>query len=137
MTVTLVDTGFLVATFRHRDRLNLAAQAYLAEHPHQLITVAPVIVEACFFLDAQQKRKLLEWVRRGGLEVAEWPVSAYAQVDAIIAKYADRKIDIVDATLIWLAINTGSQSILTVDEKDFSVYRLGAGKHFNLIEWRH
>ena len=135
MNGTLVDSGFLIATFRHRDRLNHAAHAYLAAHRSNFITVAPVIVETCFFLDAQQKRKLLEWVRRGGLEVIEWPVAAYAPVDAIIAKYADRNIDIADAALIWLATNTGTRAILTVDVKDFSVYRLAGSKRFDVIDW--
>ena len=136
MTATLVDTGFLVAAFSNRDRFKASAKAYLAGHRHNFITVAPVIVETSFFLDAQEKRNLLEWVQRSGLEVAEWPVSAYRQVDAIIAKYADRDIDLADAALIWLAAKAGAKAILTVDVKDFSVYRLTGGKRFDVIDWR-
>ncbi len=136
MTRTLVDCGFLVAAFRKHDRLSDFAKAYLASNRHGFITVAPVIVETCFFLDAREKRNLLEWVQRSGLEVAEWPVSAYGQVDVIIAKYADRDIDLADAALIWLAAKTGTRAILTVDVKDFSVYRLTGGKRFELIDWR-
>jgi predicted nucleic acid-binding protein len=52
-----------------------------------------------------------------------------------IRKYADRKIDFADATLIWLANHTGMRDILTVDETDFSVYRLKGGKRFVLVKW--
>jgi uncharacterized protein len=135
VTATLVDTGFLVAAFSNRDRFKASAKAYLVNHRPDLITVAPVIVETCFFLDAQEKRNLLEWAQRGGLEVAEWPVSAYSQVNAIITKYADRDIDLADATLIWLAAKTGTQAILTIDIKDFSVYRLTGSKRFDVIDW--
>lgn len=137
MSAVLADTGFLVALFKHRERLNAQARAYLTANRHALLTVAPVIVETCFFLAAGEKRALLEWVRRGGIEVAEWPSSAYAQTEAIIAKYADRDIDLADAALIWLALRGGNQSILTVDRRDFSVYRLKANRGFNLIDWQH
>ena len=136
MSVVLADTGFLAALFKHREQLNAAARAYLVGNRHALITAAPVIVETCFFLDASEKRALLEWVRRGGIEVAEWPSSAYAQTEAIIAKYADREIDLADAALIWLAIQSGSRAILTVDRRDFSVYRLKGNQGFDLIDWQ-
>ena len=137
MSAVLADTGFLVALFKHRERLNAAAKAYLTAHRHALLTVAPVIVETCFFLDAGEQRALLEWARCGGIEVAEWPASAYAQTGTIIARYADRDIDLADAALIWLALRSGSQSILTVDRRDFSVYRLKGNRSFDLLDWQH
>ena len=69
MTGALVDTGFLVALFRRSDRLRAAAREHLRAHTYGLATVAPVIVETCFFLDPRGKAELLEWVVRGGLAV--------------------------------------------------------------------
>jgi predicted nucleic acid-binding protein len=94
-----------------------------------------VIVETCFFLDAAGKGGLLEWAQRGALAVADVPVSSYAEIGTTIRKYADRKIDFADATLIWLANHTGMRDILTVDRADFSVYRLNGGKRFALLKW--
>ncbi len=135
MIRTLADTGFLVGAFAGHDNLKASAKAYLTSRKPKLITVAPVIFETCFFLRAAEKRNLLEWAQRGGIEVVEWPVSAYAQTNAIIAKYADRDIDIADAALIWLAGFANTREILTSDIKDFSVYRLAGGKHFELLDW--
>ncbi len=135
MIRTLVDTGFLVGAFASHDNLKASAKAYLTGRGPGLITTAPVIVETCFFLKPAEKRNLLEWVQRGGVELVEWPVSAYAQTNAIVAKYADRDIDIADAALIWLAGFTNTREILTSDIKDFSVYRLAGGKRFELIDW--
>ena len=53
MNAVLVDTGFLVALFRRDDRLRGTARDYLEAHNHPLVTVAPVIVETCLFLDAR------------------------------------------------------------------------------------
>ena len=123
MTSVLVDTGFLVSLFRPADRLRAQARACLQMNRHPLITVTSVIVETCFFLDAAGKGRLLEWVERGALDVADVPVSAY------------RKIDFADAALVWLAEQSGCRAILTVDLRDFGVYRLKGGKRFELVKW--
>lgn len=135
MTSVLVDTGFLVSLFRPTDRLRAQARDCLRANRQPLVTAAPVIVETCFFLDAAAKGRLLEWARRGALTVAEVPVSAYTEIATIIRKYADRNIDFADATLVWLANHTDVHDILTVDETDFSVYRLKGGKRFALVKW--
>ncbi len=135
MTSVLVDTGFLVSLFRPADRLRAQARECLLANRRPLVTAAPVIVETCFFLDAAGNGRLLEWAQRGALAVAEVPVGSYTEIGTIIRKYADRKIDFADAALVWLANHTGMRDILTVDEADFSVYRLKGGKRFALLKW--
>ena len=39
-------------------------------------------------------------------------------------------MDFADATLYWLATETGIKDIMTVDERDFSRYRLPDGENF-------
>jgi predicted nucleic acid-binding protein len=131
----LVDTGFLVSLFRPADRLRAPARECLMANRHPLVTIAPVIVETCFFLDAAGKVRLLEWAQRGGLAVTDVPVSAYPEIGTVIRKYADRKIDFADAALVWFANQTGMRDILTVDAADFSVFRLKGGKRFVLVTW--
>jgi hypothetical protein len=135
VTGVLVDTGFLVSLFRPADRLRVQARECLRTNRHRLLTVAPVIVETCFFLDAAGKGRLLEWIQRGALAVADVPVGAYIEIGTIVRKYADRNIDFADAALVWLANHSGMRDILTVDEADFSVYRLKGGKRFALVKW--
>ena len=131
----LVDTGFLVALYIRGDTLHQSALSYLRQNRLPLQTVAPVIVETCFFLDAPGKAALLNWIAHGGLGVAEIPVSSYPDLAAYIQKYADQDIDFADAALVWLANQMGQRSILTVDENDFQVYRLKGGQQFELIRW--
>lgn len=135
MNRVLVDTGFLVALFRRNDRQRAAARDYLMAHRHPLVTVSAVIVETCFFLDARGKSELLLWVQRGGIAVADVPIAAYAAAGALIRKYADRDIDFADAALVWLAHESGLREILTVDEKDFAVFRLKGGRRFDIVPW--
>ncbi len=135
MTRILADTGLLVALFHPADRLAPSARSYLRKHRHPLATVAPVIVETCFFLSGAEKAELLDWAQRGGVAVVETPIESYAEIAAIITRYADRDIDLADAALIWLANASGQHRILTLDERDFSAYRLKRGKRFDLVKW--
>ena len=135
MTRLLVDTGFLVALYIRGDTLHQAALAYLRQNLLPLQTASPVIVETCFFLDSLGKAALLNWIVHGGMVVADIPVISYPDLANYIKKYADQDIDFTDAALVWLANQTGQRSILTVDEKDFQVYRLKGGHPFELIRW--
>lgn len=131
----LVDTGYLVALGRARDLLHPAADRFLASFRGSLLTVSAVIVEACFFLDAAARSALLEWAHEGSLSVLDVPVPAYPDLGALMRKYADRKVDFADAALVWLAEESGIRTILTVDRRDFSAFRLRGGKRFQLIDW--
>jgi predicted nucleic acid-binding protein len=131
----LVDAGFLIALGRQRDPLHEKAKSFLRSYSGKLVTVSPVIVETCFFFDSMAKLELLEWVHIGGMAVAEVPVPAYPDVADIIRKYNDRPVDFADAALVWLAGESGLRRILTVDERDFGVYRLKGGKRFEVISW--
>lgn len=46
-------------------------------------------------------------------------------------RYADLPMDLADASLVWLAEQTGIRDIATFDERDFTIYRLAGGKQFN------
>ena len=135
MTGVIVDTGFLVPLFRPAERLRAPAREFLQHNRHPLLTVAPVIVETCFFLDPDGKARLLEWIERGAVSVAEVPTPAYGDIRSLIRKYADRDIDFADAAIVWLAGKTGCRAILTVDIRDFSVFRLKKGQRFELLKW--
>jgi uncharacterized protein len=132
----LVDTGFLVALFSRRDALRAAARNHLQSHTYPLATVAPVVVETSFFLEPRGKADLLDAILRGAIAVCELPPEAYREIRTLVLKYADRDIDFADAALIWFASTSGCRSILTVDERDFSVYRTKGNKRFEVIAWQ-
>ena len=131
----LVDTGFLVALGRKADPLHAETRAFFLREAGPLITVSPVVVETCFFLNAAAKIQFLDLAQSARLKTLELPTVAHGEVGTIIRKYADRDIDLADAALIWLANRTGVRHILTTDRADFGVYRLKNGKRFELVKW--
>lgn len=135
MARLIVDTGFLVALYINRDTLHKSAMEFLRDDARPLITTPAVVVETCFFLDPSGKRELLNWICCGGIEVYEVQTNHYTLIARYIEKYADQDIDFADATLVWLANQTGDKKILTVDKTDFSIYRLKGNRRFEVISW--
>ena len=135
MPSLVVDTGFLVALYLRGDSLHKQAVQFLQGSRAPLLTASPVVVEACHFLNTRGKVELLKWIEKGGLSVAEVPVDAYPALAAHIEKYADLNIDLADAALIWLAELVGEFQILTVDQRDFTAFRMKGRKRFDLVRW--
>jgi predicted nucleic acid-binding protein len=131
----VVGTGFLVALYLQRDSLHAEAVEFLRDSQAPLVTVSPVVVEACHFLNVRGKVELLKWIERGGLSVAEVPSEAYPALAVSLQKYANLDIDLADAALIWLAELIGESHILTVDQRDFAAFRLKGRRRFNLVRW--
>ena len=130
-----MDSGFLVALGIERDPRHRAARAFLDNYTGEVLVPAPVVSESCYFLTTAGKVRLLDWLRKSPRRVLDLPVSAYPEVGKILARYAELEPDFVDAAIVWLAEKTGCRAILTVDIRDFSVFRLGKGKHFELVKW--
>ena len=135
MRSVLVDSGFVVALGIERDPRHRAARRFLGSYAGELLVPAPVVCESCFFLSIAGKVRLLDWVGSPPRRVLELPESAYPEVGRILARYADLDADFTDAAIVWLAEKTGYRTMLTVDVRDFSAFRLARGRRFELVNW--
>ena len=76
-----------------------------------------------------------------GCEETVDPQSAWTTVLAcfmplyarMMRKYADRPMDLADASLVWLANQNGITDIITIDRADFTVYRTTKRKAFRNV----
>lgn len=137
MASALVDTGAVVALVNNVDRHHNAAVGWFRSFRGALLTTEAVITEVAYLLAARpaHQRAALAWFERArsaGMLAVE-PVADYAAVAAIIARYANLPCDYADATLIALAERTGIASIATIDQRDFSVYRIRGRKRFRIL----
>ena len=136
----LLDSGPLIALFavddKHHRRFDERVSS-LARDGLRLLTTWPCIVEASYLLAALQRYEMLHWVELGGALV--YPLEPYHLGDMVkwmrqYSKKTKREMDLVDASLYWLAIETGVTNIMTTDVADFSRYRLPDGQAFTLME---
>ena len=135
MSPVLADSGFLVALGIRRDPRHDAAKVFVAGYKGQIVVPGPVVVEASYFLSTAGKIRLLDWLAKGRNRVVELPAGAYADVGAILGRYAQLDPDFTDAAIVWLADHIRCRAILTVDKRDFSIYRMKGGKRFEVVNW--
>lgn len=127
----LVDTGPLAAWFRGNDPFHDAADRFFRGFDGELITTWPVVVEATHLLRPEAQLLFLAWVRKGGVALADIGAEDLERLERLIAKYRDQPMDFADATLVLLAERTGVGDIITLDRKQFDVYRFGGNRRFN------
>ncbi len=124
----IVDAGPLLALFNPADRHHQACVSFLRGNEVSLVTTWPVLTEVMHLLrysvDAQLR--LLSWIDRGGLAIAELEQGCIGAIAGLIDKYRDRPRDLADASVLQLAVQTGCREVLSIDS-DFDIYRLPDG----------
>ena len=133
MQSILVDAGPLIALADQSDKHHRAVKSYLKGFQGRMLTTWPVLAETCHFLPEQVQIDFLRWADGGGISVVEMQESALTNLADWKEKYRDLPMDLADASLLWAAQQTGVLDILTIDRKDFSVYRLPNGKSLRLV----
>lgn len=139
MSAAIVDSSALVAVFgigqAHAQRYGRMLEA-AAQEGWSLVTTWPCLVEASYLLDVPQRYTLLKWVAAGGITV--YPLGQEVLDDMVewMMQYTERprtEMDLADASLVWLAHDTGVTRVMTLDMRDFSRYRLPDGRSFEIL----
>lgn len=125
MRSTLIDAGPLIAAFSASDHHHARVMTFLKGWKGELLTTWPALTEASHLLDfsTTAQLNLLRWIDRGAVRVVDLAPAAFKTIIEYSEKYADRPMDLADASLVALAMQTGIKHIATIDS-DFDVYRL-------------
>jgi predicted nucleic acid-binding protein len=133
----LVDSGALVALINRADRFHPQAVAWFRGFRGQMLTTEAVVTETAYVLAASpdHQRAALTWLQRArdARLLQLFAVEDHAALGRIMAKYADLPCDYADATLIALAESSGVLQIATIDQKDFSLYRVRGRRRFRIL----
>jgi uncharacterized protein len=136
--VIIADTGFFVALGNRSDSLHSQAINILNKFSEPLITTYPVISETAYLLARDSgiavECAFLREVVAGNIAVFQLETFHLERMVELMERYADLPMDLADASLVVLAEDLGHGRIVTVDRRDFSVYRWGKNKSFeNLL----
>jgi predicted nucleic acid-binding protein len=135
----LIDSGPLIALFAVDDRHHARFDALVKEQSLRglrLLTTWPCIVEASYLLEIPQRFEMLKWVELGGVVVYPFEPVHLGDIVRSMRRYSEagkREMDLADASLYWLAVESGVTEIMTIDVTDFSRFRLPRGKAFTLL----
>jgi predicted nucleic acid-binding protein len=117
----IADTGFLVAFANRNDIHHLWAINLASQVTEPLLTCEAVLAESAFHLqDVSVVLKMIE----SGLVVDVFDFNAnLAHLAQLAEKYASRQPDLADLCLIRLSELNPRHRVITIDLKDFSIYR--------------
>lgn len=126
----LMDTGPFVALFDPRDDAHAQARALLAAVREPLVTTVPVLTEAFHLLDpaTQGAAALRSFLGRAGVRTWFLTEPSLARALELMKRYADRPMDLADASLVAAAEALRTTTIFTIDRDDFQTYRARIGR---------
>ncbi len=117
----IADTGFLVAFANRSDRYHEWAVSVAEQVTEPLLTCEAVLAEAAFHL---QDTELVLAMLDEGLVALEFDCRDHLlQLAELASRYADRRPDLADICLIRMSELHPHHSVISVDRKDFQVYR--------------
>jgi hypothetical protein len=134
--LTLTDAGPLIAIIDAGDQDHQACLEALDRISFPLVTSWPAFTEAMYLLSraggGTGRNALWRLVLTDRLHVVDLSRPAVERSARLMEQYADRPMDLADATLVALAEELEEQTIFTLDA-DFHVYRLQGRRRFTLI----
>lgn len=134
--IALADTSFVIAVFDLNDQFHERSLAIYRSH-QPIYLPQSTLAEIGYFLTKRYGNLT------AALFLARLPQTRYrlvALVDEDIArsaeileKYADSRVDFVDATIAAIAERLNSTRILTLDRRDFGLIRPRHAPQFELL----
>lgn len=117
----IADTGFVVAFLNRSDRYHHWAIEIGRIVAEPLLTCEAVLAEAAFQVGSVDR--VLALVQEGLLRIAFDLHGNIEEILALAERYRDRTPDLADLCLIRMSELYDPLPVLTVDERDFRVYR--------------
>ena len=119
----LVDAGPLIGWFSRRDQWHAWSTQALQAVDDVLWTSEAVFAEACYQLggNTPEVTGLVELAESGHLRLLSPLGQATGRLRTLLAKYP--RMDVCDASLVLLSEMHPTAKIVTLDVRDFAVYR--------------
>lgn len=123
----LIDTGPLVALVDRDEANHFACWEVLSELPRRraLVTTAPVLTEVFYLLRRvkQGPDKLFELLRILNISIANLSIDHLVRVEELMKRYGDLPMDFADAVVVAVAEEQMIRTVMTLDYRDFQIYR--------------
>jgi len=132
----LVDTGPLVALFDPADADHRRCVEILAGITEPIGSTAPVLTEAFHLLTPGSigSQRLMDFIAAKGLLPWFLDPQSLQRAMELMMKYADRPMDLADASLVVMAEQLQCGRVFTIDHNDFDTYRFRQGHHYRTFE---
>lgn len=134
--MTITDAGPLIALIDADEPDHERCRDALDRLRLPLLTTWPAFTEAMYLLGRAAgwpgQRALWRLLMRDDLVVSAPTAAANARAARLMETYADRPMDLADATLVALAEERDDNRVFTLDG-DFHVYRFKGRRRFDVV----
>ena len=132
---TLIDAGPLVAMLHADDQDHRVCVDTFKTIREPILTTWMPVTEAMYLLSFSHRAQesLLRMIQRRAVRILPIETTDLDCIAALMSKYRDLPMDFADATLVQVAHREKIQRIFTLDNKDFSVYRLPNGNTLEIL----
>ena len=132
----LVDTGPLVALFDPADADHRRCVEILAGITEPIGSTVPVLTEAFHLLTPGSlgAQRLMDFIAEKGLMPWFLDTQLLQRAMELMMKYADRPMDLADASLVVMAEQLQCGRVFTIDRSDFNTYRFRQGHRHRAFE---
>ena len=126
MERVIADTGFVVALANRSDKRHANVAPIYLQHP-QILLPQFVLVEVAYLIGRDvgitTVIKFLQGIPASRFELIAAVDHDIARITRILEKYVDSKVDFVDASVMAIAERLNIKTILTIDQRDFRLFR--------------
>lgn len=131
----LLDTGALISLLDRSQKHHAEMAAFFREWERPVVSTEAVLTEATHLLGAVRGggRACVDFFLSGGALLVPATRASLRRCRDLMSQYADLPMDFADATLVVLAEDLGTSTILTTDRRDFGVYRIKGRRRFRVV----
>ena len=123
---SLLDSGFVIALLSEDDRHHLACADVFDRETDMLLPIV-TLPEIAYMMARHRKRTVfasfLRSVSDDLIPVVYPEPTDLARASQIMMQYADLNVDFVDCVIMATAERLNIERILTIDQRDFRVFR--------------
>ena len=130
----LLDTGGLVSLLDRSQRSHPRVKRYFERFKGPVVSTEAVLTESTHLLGRVPggREACIDFFVSGGAVLVPSTPATLRRCRDLVAEYADLPMDYADATLVVLAEELDTDLVLTIDHRDFGVYRIRGRRRFKI-----
>ena len=134
----LIDTGAMLALLDRDDGWHERCAEAFRELRFPLATTSAILAELFHLLGSNPNDVANAWrfLRSGAVTVLPITDADTPYLEQLMVQYADRPMDLADATLVRLAERESLSTVFTIDHNDFETYRIKGKSRFRVVPLR-
>jgi len=131
----ILDTGPWVALIDKSESKHDICVRWLKNFSGKLYSTESVLTEVLYLLNFSIKAQTaaIDFVLKSVVEIIPSSVESMKKVKILMKKYSDLPMDYADATIVCLAMDTVIYNIITLDQKDFNIYKFKKKQSFVIM----